>query len=254
MPGVLIIARMLRAPWLAFPGALILVPPALLVLAALLAGCDREADAAHYFPLEPGRSWHYRIERTTMDGQRRLRHAVHSRVVPQGVTADALRVTLDGRPYLYAVDPQGIFRLNPPAAERAAPDHAEPVLILPHDFATRSDWQAWSVTAVLENSGPPWETLFRITTPVHMRYRVETFDATVETPAGRFHDCLLVSGQGAANIDVGNYIGRTRVDVATREWFAPGVGLVRMERDEKTGATALSGGRLVMELDRWRGP
>ena len=165
-----------------------------------------------------------------------------------------LRVTLDGRPYLYAIDTQGIFRLNPPAADRAGPDHAEPALILPHDFATRPDWQTWSVTAALENSGPPWETLFRITTPVHMRYRVEATDAAVETPAGRFHGCLLVSGQGSASIDVGNYIGRTRVDVATREWFAPGVGLVRMERDEKTGARALSGGRLVMELDRWHGP
>ena len=66
-----------------------------------------------------------------------------------------------------------------------------------------------------------------------------------------FDDCLLVTGRGQAQADVGNYIGRTMVEIEVREWYAEDVGLVRMERDEKTGAAALSAGRLVMELDTW---
>jgi len=221
---------------------------------ALLTACERTHDAARYFPLEPGHAWQYRVERTTMDGRRELRHAVRSRRVPRGLDADGLRETLDGRPYLYTVAEEGIYRLNPALEAGAASGSENAVLVLPHTVDASARWESWSQTTVLENTGPPWETLFRITVPVRLHYRVETTDAEVETPAGRFRDCLVISGHGTASVDVGNYIGRTRIAIATREWFAPGVGLVRMERDETTGAAALSAGRLVVELDRWRRP
>ena len=106
-------------------------------------------------------------------------------------------------------------------------------------------------TAVLENTGPPWETLFRIRVPVTMHYRVAELGQSVETPAGRFSDCALVVGQGSANADVGNYIGRTSIEVSSRAWYARGVGLVRLERDETTTADAISAGHITMELLAW---
>jgi hypothetical protein len=52
--------------------------------------------------------------------------------------------------------------------------------------------------------------------------------------------------------DVGNYIGRTTIEVRTTDWFAPAVGLVLSERVERTGASALDFGRVTLTLDRWR--
>ncbi|MEX2479756.1 MAG: hypothetical protein WD928_02745 [Gammaproteobacteria bacterium] len=234
--------------------ASIIISPLLAVLAALVslagAGCERSAGAAHYFPLEPGHHWQYRIERTTMDGHRELRHVVQTGKVPPGAAFDAMRITAGGLRYLYEVDDAGIFRLD---LRPALPVRGEPqrTLVLPHQLDETSSWQTQSHTAVLENSGPPWETLFRITAPVAMQYQVEQTDAAIDTPAGRFEGCLVIRGVGSASVDAGNYIGRTRIEIASREWFAPGVGLVRMERDETTGAAALSGGRLLVELDRW---
>ncbi|MEQ8233124.1 MAG: hypothetical protein RKL32_15555, partial [Gammaproteobacteria bacterium] len=72
------------------------------------------------------------------------------------------------------------------------------------------------------------------------------------TPAGRFDGCLLIEGRGNTSAEVGNYIGRAAINVTSREWFAPDVGLVRLEREERTDAKALSAGRLVLELDDWR--
>lgn len=224
------------------------------VLALLiLDGCDRATPTANYFPLEPGRHWQYRVERTTMDGRTELRHAVRAVAVPPGLGIDAMRETLGGLRYLYAIDDDGIFRIDAAAAgPRHGAGEVSRELVLPHAVDAASTWQTWSQTTVLENTGPPWETLFRINAPIRMRYQVEAIDGAVTTPAGRFDDCLVVAGRGTASVDVGNYIGRTRIEVASREWFAPGVGLVRMEREEKTGADALRAGRLVMELDQWQ--
>lgn len=232
----------------------IIISRLMAVLAALVSlagtGCERSAGTADYFPLEPGHHWQYRIERTTMDGRTELRHVLQTGRVPPGAAFDAVRVTAGGVRYLYEIDEDGIFRvdLQPAGSPRGAPERT---LVLPHHLDETSSWQTRSHTAVLENSGPPWETLFRITTPVAMKYRVEQTDADIDTPAGRFEGCLVIRGVGSASVDAGNYIGRTRIEIASREWFAPGVGLVRMERDETTGAAALSSGRLLVELDRW---
>jgi hypothetical protein len=214
-----------------------------LVLATLLAaGCDDAPPYADWFPLAPGRVWQYRVERTTMDGTRALRHIVHSVAVPPGSALTGLRRTLDGREFGYASADAGLFRIN----ERGAR-----VLVLPDDVAPGTSWQAPTTTTVLENTGPPWETLFRINVPITLRYSVVATDASVATPAGRFDRCLLIEGRGRTSADVGNYIGRAAIDVTTREWFARDVGLVRLEREERTDAKALSAGRLVLELDHW---
>jgi len=84
-----------------------------------------------------------------------------------------------------------------------------------------------------------------------MTYRVEALNASVSTPAGEFSDCVIVSGYGKTSANVGNYIGVADIEVSSREWFAPGVGLVRMERQESTTAEALAGGSLTMVLDHW---
>lgn len=67
-------------------------------------------------------------------------------------------------------------------------------------------------------------------------------------PPGRFDECFLVSGHGTTTTDVGNYIGRAEIEISTEDWFAPGVGLVKSIRTERTSLDALNFGRLSMEL------
>lgn len=232
---------------------------ALLVITLLaLVGCGDDDAATRYFPLREGFQWQYRVKRTTMDGARDLRYiiatAAPARLEELGDEPAAVRETHDGQRFYYAATSAGIERV----ATRRREDGrfvtvADRALILPHPLAATATWTGRSQTAVLENTGPPWETLFRISVPLAMDYRIDRLDATVETPAGTFTDCVVVSGVGKVNADVGNYIGRTDIEVTTTEWFAPDVGLVRLERTETTTASALDSGSLTMELDRWHG-
>lgn len=211
-----------------------------------LAGCGEDVTPQRYFPLSPGHHWQYRIERTTMDGTQRIRHAVWTAPVPATLDVSGVRETLGGQRLLYVDDDAGIERL------RAAPAGGhDRELVLPATLARDARWQVRGTTTVLENTGPPWETLFRVEVPVELAYRIESLAASVDTPAGRFDDCLLVTAAGRAHADIGNYVGETEIAIEIREWYARDVGLVRMERRETSGAAALSAGHLVMELDTW---
>ena len=57
--------------------------------------------------------------------------------------------------------------------------------------------------------------------------------------------------EGGSKLFTDGVAGQRDLPVLTREWYCPREGLVRLERDEPTGAPGTSfvfGGRLVMEL------
>jgi len=213
-----------------------------LLVALLACGARATPDGVRYFPLHAGAAWQYRVKRTTMDGAQDLRHVVSAVAADDGLPASiGRRITLGGQRHDYRTSEHGIYRLTASGEE----------LVLPRQLAQGSTWQGAGQTVVLESSAAPWESLFRVRVALAMNYRIEALDARVETPAGRFENCVLVSGHGATATDIGGYIGPTRIEVESREWYAPDVGLVRMEREERSDAVALRRGALVVELDRW---
>lgn len=222
----------------------------LLLAVLLVQACGKGAGDGSYFPLNPGSQWQYRVERTTMDGTRQLRYALSAVGPAANEPADLrARVTLDGQRYVYRISDDGTYRIA--IERRRGPrsiEDSEQQMVMPSHPALDQTWAGRSQTAVLESSAAPWETLFRVQVPIEMRFRVAALDAEVSTPAGDFARCLLVEGQGQSDSDLGNGVGPTHIEVSTREWYAPGVGLVRMERHETTNAKALSSGALVMEL------
>lgn len=218
-----------------------------LVLIALSA-CD--GAGSPYFPLAPGTLREYVITRTTMDGTRAQRHVLRDlepawlsgrRVIP--------RISLGGDVYYYGSGDGYVLRVaTRMRTQHAAREHLPAVRVLPIAPVTGATWSAATMTTVLEKTGPPQETLYRINVDVVMTYTVTAVDARMDIAAGSYTDCVLVTGHGEASADVGNYIGRATFSVESRDWYAPGVGLVRSERQERTSSEALPGGRMVVEL------
>lgn len=223
--------------------------PTVLLLALLLAGCS--AGTADWFPLEAGLRWAYALERTTMDGRSRQWYFVEN--LPgepvAGRTLATPRRTFAGNLYWYARDAGGLWRV---ATRRAEADDIQteepPALVLPEPLAPGLRWQQTVRTQVLEKTGPPQETLFRIVVPVQMDYGVEAVDAAVVVPAGRYTGCLRVVGRGTTTANVGNYVGQTQISVESEDVYAPGVGLVSSVRRERTSHPALDAGELRLVL------
>lgn len=215
----------------------------------LLAACGREENS--FFPLGEGRSWHYDVSKTTMDGSFKQKYIVQSLAKQNWQGSDSVPVvSAAGEQYLYQESSSGVHRV----AFRGQEDshfvaHSKPQIVLPNILQPGSEWQQLSYTKLLENTGPPWETLFRIVQPVEMQFQVDALDAAVSVPAGNFTNCLKISGFGETNVDVGNYIGRTVITVQVERWYAKGVGLIKSVRKETTTADAINLGTLTLELE-----
>lgn len=222
-------------------------------LAAGLSGCtDMDSE---FFPLHTGWTYEYVVERETMDGPSELRYYLQHlpRTELDGNSVWPRR-TLSGKTIFYARKNSGIWRVasvqqdfdsGPEVEATPVPDER---LVLPAELALGSTWQAESSTAVLEKTGPPQATLYRVTAPLLMTYAVVSTDSDVEVPAGRFRNCIVVRGEGKTNIDAGNYVGQAEIVVETEDWYAPGFGLVRSIRTERTSKEALNFGSMTMEL------
>lgn len=225
---------------------------ALAALLITLGACDQ--GPASYFPLDPNRYWQYDVVRTTMDGSKHQKYLIETQAPREwnGATVQ-VRQTVDGHQFFYREYADGINRVARKLSAEATATATEPaVLVLPRSPAVGDSWQQLSHTAVLENTGPPWETLFRITQPVKLDFTVASTSDTVRVGAGIFSNCLRVVGHGRFSAEVGNYIGRAEISVNVTEWYAPNVGLVRSERVETTNAQALNHGSIVMELASYR--
>jgi len=135
----------------------------MLLLLAMLSACGKGGHDGGYFPLTPGSQWQYRVERTTMDGTRQLRHALSVLGPAANQPADLrTRVTLDGQRYIYRVNEDGTYRIG--IERRRGPRSLEDdqqVLVMPRAPTLDQQWQDRSSTAVLESSAAPWDLVPR---------------------------------------------------------------------------------------------
>ena len=223
-----------------------------LIIAALalqLTGCGSADDS--FYPLGNGLVWHYDVSKTTMDGTFRQKFIAQSipEVDWQGTESFPI-VSAAGEQYLYQKSASAIHRVAFKGKDETTfTQHVKPQIVLPRPLKQGSGWQEISHTKLLENTGPPWETLFRIVQPVKMRFEVVALDVPVKVPAGNFNNCLKISGFGETNVNVGNYIGRTIITVQVERWYAKGVGLIKSVRRETTTADAINAGTLSLELE-----
>lgn len=219
----------------------------MLTLLPLMA-CSTDPEPDRYFPLEEGTRWIYSVTMKTMDGEQELRQVVQAgpKITNTQIPIYQRRV-LGGPLFQYAVDDQGITRLEQGRGRGATLES----LVLPANREVGNTWAAASQTSALQSSGEPWESLFKLNIPVVMEYAIAGDNEVVETGVDEFENCLLIEGTGEATRDMGDLLGETTVSVTSREWYAPGVGLVRMERTETSTATSLAHGEIVAVLDGW---
>lgn len=74
----------------------------------------------------------------------------------------------------------------------------------------------------------------------------------VDSRAGRFEGCVKVKGQASLRLFADPVVGWKDMPLITQEWYCPGVGLVRLVREEPANSTFLTGGTLTMELLEWK--
>ena len=160
-----------------------------------------------------------------------------------------LRKSLDGTILYYSVLEKGIYYLG--SSDSSVLDSkfiSDKRLVIPKPFAINTKWEQLTTTKLLKKTGPPQKTVFKIIAKVPLEIKIESLDDTVVVPAGQFNNCMRIKMIGSSYKNAGNYVGLTLVNVEQTNWYSPGVGLVKMERLERTQSAALDKGTLSIEL------
>ena len=224
-----------------------------LVTAGLLAGCSGEPpDPDSYFPLEPGLRWTYRVTTTVAGASRESRFSEHN-APPENVKGleHAVRVTSDGTRYYLLETGEGVLRAAKRTLVESTPRFDEPPRwVLKRPLTPGSTWDHETHPYVLRRLHPYEESLTG-SLRFRMAYEITAVDETVEVPAGRFEHCLRVDGDARLTLYADGRTGYQDIEIDTAEWYAPGVGLVKLVREEPLAGEVFAGGRVVFELERF---
>ena len=63
-------------------------------------------------------------------------------------------------------------------------------------------------------------------------------NVSINVKAGHFKNCIYIEGKGESEFIADTRSGPIKVDIFTKEWVCPGVGIVKQQRQENTKASA----------------
>jgi len=224
-------------------------------LGTVLVGCGAQPDADALYPLEPGLRWEYSVvterkgaapERSTrtMENVERRRFA--------GEPGIAIRRNENGSRYYLAERDDGYYRVAVKSVASHTPIMDQPeTKILPLPATVGTSWREPAHAYLLDRA----RTFISEHAPgntVTLDYRIEADDVAVDVPAGRFRHCVLAVGTAHFHLGAGAGFAPSEVPIEQREWYCPGVGLARLERDERLTSEQrmITGGHISMKLTR----
>ena len=225
----------------------------------VLSGCTPTPTGTQMFPLDAGRSWTYRLV-TTFDDASLLPERetlVLSARGSEPLKGEALwrRRSSAGTDYWLRSDDSGIARVASQGALDLEPQADKPErYVLRKPYVVGTAWSATTTSYVYQrrNESPRELRHLKRYQSLPMKYRIEAINELVKTPAGEFTGCLRVGGRADIRLYVDEQFTWKDVPMLTREWYCPGVGLVRVERAEVSPSKFIVGGTLAMELTAWR--
>ncbi|MEM9388338.1 MAG: hypothetical protein AAGA68_25020 [Pseudomonadota bacterium] len=231
--------------------------PALALMGITLTACTRAVAPDDYFPLQPGHEWRYRVD---VEGAPRppagLR--VHEVRTLRPIKVDGVdgkvfrRFDTLGNEYHFTRSDTGVERIglrNATELEAQRDVPARPVLPTPPKVG--STWQVSTHPFALRRTVPLGGYLSSQYS-IALTMMIEATNDVVTTPAGRFENCLRVVGEGSIELYGDARQGFITVPITQTEWYAPGVGLVKLLREEPLEAEIFEGGSIQYELIGYR--
>lgn len=224
-----------------------------LLATVLLAACGAPHDDS-LFPLAKGHRWAYDIttewENNIVEHEPRVIETLGRDTLASG---EAWRRRSDsGVDYWLKSDASGIYRVATKSELQDEPEtDKEPRYVLKTPLAVGTTWRS-TTTAYLLQRRQEFPREIRHSHPaVPMNYSIEAMGEAVQVRAGRFDNCVRVKGVAALRLFADPVVGWKDMALTTTEWYCPGVGLVKLVREEPAESTFLTGGTLTMELVDW---
>ncbi|MGH1461794.1 MAG: TapB family protein [Neptuniibacter sp.] len=222
----------------------------------LLSGCDTEIPKTDYFPIHKGLQWDYKVT-TTLTGQEpETQHFQINNLGPVTLKGKyegepvSIRHTSDGTDYYILQDDTGTYRIGKRTVIEYDPRYEEEIVrVLPNykDLDTGRSWSALSKPYAL-HSTPGYATSDPQRQKILMTYELAETEETVTVPAGTYENCIRIEGTADFSLYADPRLGSQTILITQTEWYAPGVGLIKLIRNEPLELEMFKGGVIIYEL------
>jgi hypothetical protein len=220
-------------------------PLALLACAACQPRPDADDPSGGLFPLHVGMTWTYEVETDMKDDAivPTLRLTVDRKIEFDGWDT-WVRRNSSGMEYYIRRGEGGIRRVasRTDVQEQAVLDD-KPRFILKTPLKVGDTWDAPTVPYLLRRPNETPRDLVN-THQAIMTYKVQALNETVTVPLGTYTGCALVRGEATLRLFTDPNNGFNDVPLISQEWYCPGVGLVRFEREETVPGLFMTGGKV----------
>lgn len=229
----------------------------LALLTVFLAACSELVEDT-YFPLSKGSVWNYSLNYDMPDGKERKQLEIRTLGKLSFQTEEAevdgfVRRTSDGTDYFVQAREDGFYRVGKRVIVETKPKaDSMPRLILPRGRNLRLGY-TWTLETnpYVMHWMPPFTEANASLKPFDLVYEIASLDDAVETPAGVFPKCIRIEATGKMVFYADASAGYQEILINHTEWYAPGVGLVKLERDEPLNTDIMKGGKVSMVLTRF---
>ena len=195
------------------------------VVALFVCGCT--APETGYFPTAAGQEWTYDISRVTTEN----RGPVIQKSIVRSLPAEMIdgityypKIYANGKMHYFISTTEGISRMSPGG------EHAQAVIKYP--LKVGSEWRAGSQLYLFDLPKKLEGVWSRLSSDLELDYTITSLDEYVGVPAGDFAGCLRIDAVGFLDLPRRLMLGIRLIKVEQSQWYAPGVGLVKMTRKE----------------------
>lgn len=216
-----------------------------------LSACDQNISSQSYFPLNNNSHYIYETTMTTPLAKEKIQYSVKN--LGEKLLDNKLvfvRQTSLGTEYYFNKDKAtgDIIRI----AKRTSAE-IKPVYDINHRYVLKQPLIAgteWVVPARAYLMGRPFSTEYELkdTLRFEMQYQVIGNTETIKVPAGTYENCLHIRGYASFKMGRLLTVIQDHVEVTTDEWYAKGIGLIKLHRKESVDSKYAYGGDYEMQL------
>ena len=195
------------------------------IVLLLLSSCS--SPDTSYFPTAPGREWAYDI--------RRIVPEFNEPILQKSIVRNLPARTVDGITYYpkaYASGSVRHFTISADGVSRRTPGHEGNDPVIGHPLHVGNEWSAGSRLYLFDLPKQLEDAWDDISSNLELDYTITGLEDPVYVPAGHFPRCLRIDAVGFLTLPTRLMLGIRIIKVEQTQWYAPGVGLVKMTRRE----------------------
>ena len=215
------------------------------------------SEKQEYFPLNAGKVWNYDVTINPGVEEKVKYKKTNFSLKKQKILLKGEEFLMqpivreDNSIYYYSKNKNGVLRKG--IQFNGNPDikfEQDEKYVLKYPIKIGTEWNAQSKTYLILRRYAYFD--YRATTNFDINYKVSSINETVKVPAGRFKNCIKISGNGNTTFIGDREIGSINIEIKTEDWYAPKIGLIKSIRLEKTDTELFGTSKMVQVLDDYK--